>query len=413
VIVLEAIRQALVTLRLQRTRTFLTMFGVVWGTASVIFLLAWGAGLRVMLEKGFTRLGKDLAVVWAGRIGEQYTPASGRRWLWFTREDAQALSRRARLSGPVGAEAEIWAAVSYRQRAFNEDVRGVEARNFELRGIRMASGRPIERSDVDHRRRVAVLGSKVRARLLGSQGQVGSHIRINGRSYEVVGLMERVGTQLWRDRSEIDEQVWIPITTLLALGPRYGTDKWIVDNLLYRYPGRQAYEAAKAEVRAILAERLRVSVGDDEAIQVASAAEVLRQIPLDQMRGVFLILAVTTLVIGGVGVMNMMLDSVQERRTEIGVRLAVGARRRDVVLQFFLETLAMTGVGGLAGIALGVLSCLALGAFETPDLIPIPLLQLPVVGVAFAVMALVGVAAGVVPAWRASRVDPSQILREE
>ncbi len=411
--ILESIRQAIVTLRLQRLRTFLTMFGVVWGTASVIFLLSWGEGVRQMLESGFTKIGKDMATVWAGQIGENFTPAIDRRYLWFTREDEEAVARRARLATLVGAESELWTVVGFGQRAFTMSVRGVEAANFELRSVSVASGRPISRFDVQHRRRVAVLGVKARDRLLGAEGRVGSTVRIHGNRYEVIGLLERVGTQLWRDSAEIDEQVWIPITTLLAIGPRYGIDDEITDMILFRYPGRHAYDAAKREVRSILAKRLRVSTRDEEAIHVVSAADALKQIPIDDMQGLFLILAVTTLVIGGVGVMNMMLDSVQERRSEIGVRLAVGARRRDVVAQFFLETVAMTGIGGLAGVGLGIAGSLALGSLEVPDVVPIPVLQGWAVATAVGVMTGVGVLAGLVPAWRAARVDPSLILRVE
>lgn len=411
--ILEAIWQAIVTLRLQRLRTFLTMFGVVWGTASVIFLLSWGEGVRQMLEAGFTKMGKDTATVWAGQIGEDFTPAVDRRYLWFTREDEEAVARRARLATLVGAESELWTVVGFGQRAFTMSVRGVEAANFELRSVSVASGRPISRFDVQHRRRVAVMGVKARDRLLGAEGRVGSKLRINGNRYEVIGLLERVGTQLWRDSAEIDDQVWIPITTLLGMGPRYGIDDEITDMILFRYPGRQAYDAAKREVRSILATRLRVSTGDEEAIRVASAADALKQIPIDDMQGLFLILAVTTLVIGGVGVMNMMLDSVQERRSEIGVRLAVGARRRDVVAQFFLETVAMTGIGGLAGVGLGIAGSLALGSLQVPDVVPIPVLQGWAVTTAVCVMTGVGVLAGLIPAWRAARVDPSLILRVE
>ena len=117
--------------------------------------------------------------------------------------------------------------------------------------------------------------------------------------------------------------------------------------------------------------------------------------------------------IGGVGVANMMLDSVQDRRSEIGVRLAVGARRRDVILQFFLETATVTGTGGLFGILLGVAACLLLGSLEVPDVIPLPVLQWPVVAVGIAVMVGVGFAAGMIPAWRAARVDPAEIMRVE
>jgi len=409
----DALRQVGIALRSQRIRTLLTMFGVFWGTASVVFLLSWGRGLERMLESGFTRVGPDIGIAWPGRIGEQYTPAAHRRELWFTRGDIDALSRLCHWAGPIGGEALAWSVVSYGERAYNEDVRGVERVNFELRSMRVAAGRPISATDVEHRRRVVVLGEAVRARLFGSADAVGSSVRIDGLRYDVVGVLARVGTQLWRDRSAIDDQVWIPLTTLLANRPRNDVDEEVVDTLLFHFPGPEHFADAKAEVRRILAERLRISPTDDEAIYVVSPAQALSQIPMGDIGGVFFLLAATTLVIGGVGIVNMMLDAVHERRSEIGVRLAVGARRRDVVGQFFFETLAMASVGGLAGGAFGAAGSWLLGRFQTADLIPVPILRADVVLLALGVMTAVGLIAALLPAWSASRVDPAQILRSE
>jgi putative ABC transport system permease protein len=259
-----------------------------------------------------------------------------------------------------------------------------------------------------------MLGHDSAQRLLGNEGGVGSRIRIAGASFEVIGIFERVGTQLWRDSAPIDEQIWMPITSFYPLVPqRWQTyaDQEVVENVLFRFPGRRLYDASKVEVRAILAEQLRVSPTDEEAIYVFGPTDALRNVPLDAMQGMLFVLAVATLGIGGIGVMNMMLDSVHERRGEIGVRLAVGARRRDVVTQFLVETLAMTSVGGLLGIALGVAACIALTIPDLPDLIPVPILRGRIVVLALGVMAFVGAVAGVLPAWRAARVDPAAILR--
>jgi ABC-type antimicrobial peptide transport system permease subunit len=126
-----------------------------------------------------------------------------------------------------------------------------------------------------------------------------------------------------------------------------------------------------------------------------------------------LLLAISLLAIGGVNLLNMMLESVHERRQEIGVRLAIGARRRDVIAQFFLETFLITLVGGIAGLALGIAGCVLLGMLDVPDIIPVPVLRIEIVVTAFAVVTFVGVAAGVIPAWRAARVDPAYTLRME
>jgi putative ABC transport system permease protein len=410
----EAVGEALRTLRTQKLRSALTMFGVVWGTASVVFLVAWGLGVQRMLEAGYGRVGKNLVQAWAGVIGEQFTPAADRRQLWFTLDDVRTLRRRAHLAEMVLGESRLWRVVVYRERALSRDVRGVEPAHVALRGVRVQAGRGIGRVDVDHRRRVAVLGDDARRRLLGPAGGVGSWIRIGGLPFEVVGLLAPVGAQLWQDGpSRIDEQVWIPLTTLFTFGPRYGTDAEVVDAIALRVRDRRQYGALKREVRAILAERLRISAGDEEAIRMASPLDALDKLPLDQMGGLLLTLGITTLVIGGIGVLTMMLDAVHERRQEIGVRLAVGARRRDVLVQFVLETFVITAVGGLAGIALGIAGCQVLAGLQVPELIPLPILRADVALLAVAVMSGVGVVAGSVPAWRAARVDPSLTLRAE
>ncbi len=410
----EALAQALRTLRTERLRSFLTMFGVVWGTASVVFLLSWGLGVQRMLEDGLSRAGKNVVLAWAGKIGEDFTPAGDRRELWFTRADVEAVRNRVRLAVGVVGESRFWGAVGHGQTTLSTDVRGVEPAGMEMHGTAIAAGRPILDGDLRGRRRVTVLGDGIRRRLLGGSGGVGATIRIRGQSFRVVGVLKRVGTQLWRDNGEeIDEQVWIPLTTLFTIDPRDGKDDDVVDNILVRVGRRQDYDALKVELRAALAERLRFSPSDEEAVNMASPIDLLRRLPVDQTTGLLLILGGATLLIGGIGILTMMLDAVQERRQEIGVRLAVGARRRDVVWQFFLETFVITGIGGLVGIALGIGGALGLATIQVPDLIPVPMLRGWIVALAFGVMTFVGLAAGLVPAWRAARVDPSVTLRAE
>jgi putative ABC transport system permease protein len=282
---------------------------------------------------------------------------------------------------------------------------------MEIRGVPLAAGRGITHSDLKHRRRVIVLGDEVRDRLLGADGGIGSWVRLGGKPFKVVGVLAHVGTQLNRDGFLIDEQAWIPLTTMQNGWPKWWTDEPVIEKILYRMRDRHALDETEVEVRAILAERLGVPPDDDQAVGIHSALKVLRQIPVDGMEALLFILAATTLMIGGIGILSMMLDSVYERRAEIGVRLAIGARRRDIIGQFFLETLTVTGLGGLAGAALGVGVCLFLGGLNVPDLVPVPVLQLEVVGLALGVMGSVGVAAGVVPAWQASRIDPALTLR--
>jgi len=412
-LLLEATREAFRTLRASWLRTTLTLFGIVWGTASVVFLISWGLGVRAMMEESYQRVGRNLVQVFPGQVGAEFTPAADRRELWFTLDDVDALRDRVRLSTLVLPESQTFREVGFRQKTTSMNIRGILPENVSLRGVDLGGGRPIKHDDVSHRRRVAVLGTKARERLLGPHGGVGSIIRIAGQPFEVVGLLSRVGAQLWQDGpSQIDDQVWIPFSTLVGFGKRQGRDAEVVDSIMLQVKDRTVRKAAEREARAVLAERLRVAVDDTEAIRMLSPLDALEKIPLDDMSGLLFVLGATTLVIGGVSILTMMLDSVQERRQEIGVRLAVGARRRDILTQFFLETLVITAVGGLFGTTLGLLGCAAL-ASTAGDLIPQPIIRWQTIAITLGVMSVVGIASGVAPARRAARVDPSITLRTE
>jgi putative ABC transport system permease protein len=409
----EAASQALRLLRAHRVRSLLTTFGIVWGTASVIFLGGWGEGVAQMVEHGLFKTGRDLGEIFAGQIGEDFTPAADRRNLWFTLDDLEALRRRARLPTLIAGEAWKVLPVAFRRRSINADVRGIEPDVAVLRGVELAAGREITRNDLDGRRRVAILGERARRRLLGAEGGVGSHIRLDGQPFTVIGLLAKVGTQLHRDRMEIDDQIWVPLSTLQLHWPSKWTDQVVISRILFRYPSRELLEETNSEVRAILAQRLGTSPTDDEAIRALSSAKALNRLPLGEIKGFMVLLAVSLLAIGGVNLLNMMLESVHERRQEIGIRLALGARRRDVIAQFFLETFIVTIAGGAAGLILGIAGCALLGRLDVPDVIPVPIVHFDIVALALFVLTSVGIAAGVVPAWRASRIDPAYSLRME
>jgi len=409
----NALGEAFHTLRQHRGRAFLTLFGIVWGTAAVIFLGGWGDGVRVMMERGFFKTGRNMGSAWAGRIGEDFTPAADRRYLWFNQQDLEALRRRVRRVDLVGGEVWEIGAATHGGRARITDLRGMDPEAIEIRGVPLAAGRRITRGDIEHRRRVVMLGDEVRRLLLRPGEGVGTWIRIEGKPFQVIGLLAPVGLQLSQDRMLIDKQVWAPLSTVQALFPRFWTDEPVVSNIIYRMRDRREVADAKREVRAILADRIGVARDDDEAVMGWSSLEMLNRFPLDQNKGFLLILAVATLGVGGIGVLSMMLDAVHERRREIGLRIAVGARPRDIVAQIFVETLVVTSVGGLAGIALGVVGCLAIGSLDVPDLVPVPILSGRLVVAALAVMTIIGVVAGVVPALRAARIDPAITLRME
>jgi putative ABC transport system permease protein len=409
----ETFRQVWRLLTAHKLRSVLTLFGVVWGTASVIFLVGWGEGVSKMLDDGFSRAGKDMAYVFVGRVSEDFTPAIDRRILWYTQDDVEVLRRRARLPALVAGEARQYGAAAFRQRAMSAELRGVEPQGMVIRDVALAQGRPIREGDIEHRRRVAILGHDMRRDLLGAEGRVGSWIRLNGTPFKVVGILARVGTQLSRDGDEIDDQIWIPLSTHQVHFANPVVNQPILNLLLVKLRNRALLEETRHEVRAILAEQLRVSPTDEEAIPIWSAVELLNRLPANRQRQLMILIAGATLVISGIGIMSMMLDSVRQRRAEIGIRLAVGATRRAILTEFFLETFAVVAVGGLAGVAVGSLLTLAMASIDAPDLVPIPIYSWSAVSASLSVMIPVGVLAGLVPAWRASRVDPAETLRVE
>jgi putative ABC transport system permease protein len=414
----ESLREAWRLLRAQPLRTALTLFGLVWGTAAVIFLVSWGRGLQSMMEIAFARAGKNLVFVFADKVKEDFSPAADRRFLWFIAEDVAALRRRAHLAELVAGETSLFRVGSFGARSASLNIRGVEPENFAIRGVRLAEGRAISRADGTLRRRVAVIGETAQ-RKLGAR--VGDWIRLDGTPFLVIGRLARVGTQLARDGPLIDEQIWVPLSTHQVRwhNPYVADD--VIDLILLRMKDKRLLDASKNEARAILAERLRVSPDDDEALRMFSPEEVLRTIPLDQQGVLYVLIGGTTLAIGGIGILALMLDAVRERRREIGVRLAVGGRPRDVLVQFFLESTLLFALGGVLGVALGAGGALVLGSNalrshltpELRDLVPIPELSLGVIALSLGVMALVALFAGVVPAWRAMKIDPALTLRAD
>lgn len=414
----ESLREALRLLRSQPLRTALTLFGLVWGTAAVIFLVSWGRGLKETMEVAFARAGKNLIFVVADKVKEDFSPAADRRYLWFIADDVAALRRRAHTIDLVAGETSLFRTASFGPRSAGLNIRGVEPENFELRGVRVAEGRVLSRADGTLRRRVAVLGHSAQSRL---GARVGDWIRLGGTPFRVVGVLARVGTQLARDGPLIDDQIWVPLATHQTQWHNPFVADDVINLILVRMKDKRLLDASRSETRAILAERLRVSPDDDEAVLMFSPEEVLRTIPLDQQGVLYVLIGGTTLAIGGIGILALMLDAVRERRREIGVRLAVGARPRDVLVQFFLESSLLFALGGALGVLFGAGGAALLGSDwlranlgpELRDLVPVPQLSLDIVGLALGVMAFVAIVAGVVPAWRAMRVDPALTLRAD
>ena len=258
----------------------------------MIFLVGWGEGVRVMLERGFFKAGKNMGEVWAGRVSEDFTPAVDRRYLWWTIDDVELLRRRAKLPELIGAESWEMLPVAFGPRAIHVDVRGLDPEAMAVRGVPLAAGRGITRADVEHRRRVVVLGDKVRtppARRRGRPRQLGAH---RGQALQGGGpARARRHAALARPprdrRARLDPDQH-HAGELAALVDRRVRGQQ--DHLPHARAGA-LMEETEREVRAILAERLGVPADDVEAVGIWSSLKLLNKLPLDQTQGLMFVLA--------------------------------------------------------------------------------------------------------------------------
>jgi putative ABC transport system permease protein len=390
----EAWRVAFDSLRTNRLRSGLTMLGVVIGVAAVVVLVAIGTGAKREVERQVEGLGSNLLIVVPGRVDFGSAPAVSRLSL----SDVDAVTRI------VGDRSRVAVSVTS-----GETVRaGAAARFTSVLGVlettpsvfvrALSRGAYLTRSDVDTGRRVAVLGSAVARSLFGERDPIGQQVSIAGVRFRVVGVFAPLGQSLGVNR---DDEVHIPVTTAHRL---FGTQR--VDGIAVKAPDRGQI----SQLGARIVDELSSRHPDTEfsAVTQEQILGVLGDI-LGVLTGVLAAIAGISLLVGGVGVSNIMLVSVHERTREIGLRKAVGARPRDIGVQFLLEAVLLTTLGGTTGMALGVGGALLVAALS-----PVPAaVTWWSLTLAFGVSAAVGIVFGVVPAQRAGRLDPVEALRSE
>jgi putative ABC transport system permease protein len=390
----EAWRVALDALRANRLRSLLTMLGVIIGVAAVVALVAIGTGTKEQIEQQVEGLGSNLLIVVPGRLDAGSAPSVSSLSL----DDVDAVSRvvgdRSRVAVTVASGETVRAG----SRSTFASMQGVLETTPTVFVRRLNRGSYLARRDIDTARRVAVLGAGVATALFGDRDPVGRQVTIGGVRFRVIGTFERLGQSLGVDR---DGEVHIPVTAAQRL---LATDR--IDALAVRAPDRERIDALGSDIVATLRERHPDN--DFSAVTQEQILGVLGDI-LGVLTGVLAAIAGISLLVGGVGVSNIMLVSVRERTREIGLRKAVGARPRDIGLQFLLEAVLLTTIGGIVGMALGISAALLVDRLS-----PVPAaVTWWALALAFGVSALVGIVFGVVPAQRAGRLDPVVALRTE
>jgi putative ABC transport system permease protein len=414
----EIVQESWFALQRSRTRSLLTMLGIVWGIVAVTLLIAYGSGFRAVMVNAFNAFGKGAVTCWGEQTSEQPGGQRAGKVVRFELADLDAVKAEAPLVKHACLETVKWLPVSYGDRMANTAIRGVCPEYGEMRNEVPAEGRWINSTDEVERRRVVFLGGRVKQQLFSGRNAVGETVQIGGVRFTVIGIMDRK-IQMSNYFTSDDRSVFIPFS---AAGDLWNTRYPQV--LIFEPVAPQFEKKAEAQVLAAIANRQQFSPTDKKAIQMFGREEfrpIIDGLTIG-MQVLLLFIGALTLGIGGVGVMNIMLVSVDERIREIGLRRALGARKWHIRLQFLAETMMLMLLGGVIGIVLSYALSALLPAmpllgplFEDTSGkgdIHLRISAMAVLGSAI-VLLFVGVLSGMVPALRASKLDPVEALRYE
>ena len=414
----EILQQTLRDIWAHKLRSALTMFGISWGIASIIFMVTIGDGFKLGYANLMSQMGIDIIILWGGRTSLQAGGQRAGHDIRFNLGDVQAIQQDCYLVRHVTPESSRTQPLRSRFNSGQFSVVGVAPVYQQIRTMnRLVGGRVLNEADLDQEREVCVLGDQVKRQLFAGREAVGAQVFIGNVPFTVVGVLAKKEQNDNSYNGLDDEKILIPYSTMARRfpdpSPVVGAGH--VDLLVFTPVIAAEHEAALDQVRACLGRRHNFLPEDRGALWVWDTVEQVRLVNtiFDSMQVFLTFIAVTTLALGGLGVMNIMLVSVAERTREIGVKRAVGAKRRRILTEFFLEAIVLTLVSGLAGVAVSLGLCAGLNRIAFPP----PFSGLPVtpltVSVAFATLVLVGILSAIYPARRAAWLEPVDALRRE
>ena len=415
----EIFRQAVATFRAHKLRTFLTMFGLVWGIASVIILVGLGRGFVVDQKKHMETLGKDLVIVWGGRTSTQVGGRAAGREIRLNVDDAELIRDECYLVKNVSPELRRNIPQVSQFNSANRGVVGMWPSYQDFRSLKVSEGRLITDDDERDGRRVLVLGSKAYRQLFPGQPAIGATVLVKSVPYSVIGVLAEK-KQNSNYSGPDNDYLFAPYSAVSRdfpppEKPGAGITRGYLDDIVFEVANPEEHEAAVLQVRRAIGRMRHFDPLDKDALFIWDTMDGARQ--LAKIFGVvtlfFGCVAVVTLCLGGIGVMNIMLVSVSERTREIGTRKAMGATKRDILRQFFAESAMLTVVSGILGLTFGIGLCVAMKIVPLPDFVPHPIVSPISIFVSILTLSLITVTAGMYPAQRAADMTPVESLRYE